>query len=67
MGAGAGGFVKRLAPQETDEELPEFKTKNGWVQFELPPGTPPLTNEQLEEWERSEHEEEHLRAISPRR
>jgi hypothetical protein len=40
-----------------DEDLPEFKMKNGWVQFELPPGTPPLTNEKLEEWETADQDE----------
>jgi hypothetical protein len=49
------------------ESLPNFKTKNGWVVFELPPGTPEITNETLDEWEKEEHEEEHRRAFSPRR
>jgi hypothetical protein len=47
--------------------LPRFKTKNGWVVFELPPGTRPLTSETINEWEKEEHEEEHRRAFSPRR
>ena len=49
------------------ESLPQFKTKNGWVVFDLPSGTPSLTNEMLEEWEKAEREEEHRRAFSPRR
>jgi hypothetical protein len=35
--------------------------------FELPPGTPPLTNEVLDEWEKADQEEEYRRAFSPRR
>jgi hypothetical protein len=58
--------VKKQIPLEGDEPL-EFKMKNGWVQFELPPGTPPLTNEKLEEWERMDYDEEFRRAVSPRR
>ena len=27
------------------ESLPKFRTKNGWVVFDLPPGSPPLTLE----------------------
>jgi hypothetical protein len=46
--------------------LPHFHTKNGWVIFEVPPGTPPVTPETLEEWEREDYEEEYRRAISPR-
>jgi hypothetical protein len=58
--------VKRRIPQVADEDLPEFKMKNGWVQFELPPGTPPLTNEKLDEWEKADYDEEFRRALSPR-
>jgi hypothetical protein len=47
--------------------LPQFKTKNGWVVFELPPEASPITSEMLDEWEKVEHEEEHRRAFSPRR
>jgi hypothetical protein len=47
--------------------LPQFKTKNGWVIFELPAGADPLTAETLDEWEKAEHEDEHRRAFSPRR
>ena len=49
------------------KSLPRFKTKNGWVVFDPPPGTPPITNELLNEWEKADHEEEYLRALSPRR
>jgi hypothetical protein len=47
--------------------LPQFKTKNGWVVFELPSGTQPITSETLHEWEKAEHEEAHRRTFSPRR
>ena len=62
LGQAASDLVHRGA-----ESLPQFKTENGWVVFELPPGTPPLTNEMLEEWEKAEHEESHRRAFSPTR
>ena len=62
LGQAASDLVHRGA-----ESLPRYKTKNGWVVFEIPPGTPPLTNEMLDEWEKAEHEEEHRRAFSPRR
>lgn len=48
-------------------DLPQFRTKKGWTLFELPAGSPPLTGETLEEWEKAEHEEEHRLAFSPRR
>ncbi len=62
LGQAASDLVHRGA-----ENLPVFKTKNGWVVFELPEGTPPLTDELLDEWETAEHVEEHRRAFSPRR
>jgi hypothetical protein len=62
LGQAASDLVYRGA-----ESLPQFKTKNGWVVFELPAGTAPLTNETLDEWEKSEGTEEHRRAFSPRR
>jgi len=46
---------------------PQFKTKNGWVVFELPVGAQPLTKKTLEEWEKAEYEEEYRRASSPQR
>ena len=49
------------------ESLPQFKTKGGWVIFDLPAGAPPLTNELLDKWESEEYEEEYRRAFSPRR
>jgi hypothetical protein len=49
------------------ESLPRFQTRNGWVVFELPPGTPALTNEMIEESETQAQEEEYRRAFSPRR
>ena len=49
------------------ESVPQFKTENGWVIFDLPAGAPPLTNELLDEWENTDHGEEFSRAFSPRR
>ena len=62
LGQAASDLVHRGA-----ESLPRFKMKNGWVVFEIPPETPPLTNEMLDEWEKVAHEEEYRRALSPRR
>jgi hypothetical protein len=62
LGRAASDLVHRGA-----ENLPQFKTKNGWALLELPPGSPPLTNEFLDELENAEYEEEFRRAFSPRR
>ena len=62
LGQAASDLVHRGA-----ESVPRFKMKNGWVIFELPPGTPPITNEMLDEWEQEEYGEEYRRALSPRR
>jgi hypothetical protein len=62
LGQAASDLVQRGA-----ESLPQFKTKNGWVVFELPAGTPPLTNQMLDEWEKAEGDEEQRSAFSPRR
>ena len=62
LGRAASDLVHRGA-----ESLPQFKTKNSWVVFDLPAGTPPLTNRLIEEWEKDEHKKEHRRAFSPRR
>jgi hypothetical protein len=62
LGQAASDLVHRGA-----ESLPRFKTKNGWVVFELAPGTPPLTNKMLDDWEKAEGDEEYRRALSPRR
>lgn len=62
LGQAASDLVYRGAGS-----LPQFKTKNGWVVFELPPGAPPISKETLDKWENAEHEEEHRRAFSPRR
>lgn len=62
LGQAASDLVHRGA-----ESLPKFKMKNGWVVFELPPGTRPLTNEILDKWEEEDYVEEHRRAFSPRR
>ncbi len=47
--------------------LPQFKMKNGWVVFDLPVGTPPLTNKKLDELENAGQVEEHRLAFSARR
>jgi hypothetical protein len=62
LGQAASDLVHRAA-----ESLPKFRTKNGWVQFELPPGSPALTSELIAQWENEDGEEEYGRAISPRR
>jgi hypothetical protein len=49
------------------ESVPQFKTENGWVIFDLPSSAPPLTNELVDEWENADHGEEFDRAFSPRR
>jgi len=49
------------------EAVPEFKMKNGWVLFDVPQGSPQLTNELLDEWEKADYDEEYQRALSPRR
>ena len=61
------GQAKSDLVQRGAESLPELKMKNGWVQFELPAGTPPLTNEMLDEWEQADYDEEFRRAFSSRR
>jgi hypothetical protein len=40
--------------------------EHGWVVFELPAGSEPLTSKTLDEWEQAEYEEEYRRAFSPR-
>jgi len=62
LGQATSDLVQRGA-----ENLPKFKMKNGWVIFDFPPGTPPLTNEMIEKWEEEDNEDEYQRAISPRR
>jgi hypothetical protein len=62
LGQAASDLVHRGA-----ESLPEFKTKNGWVVFEVPTETPPLTNELLDQWEAEDSDQEYQRAFSPRR
>lgn len=61
LGQAASDLVHRGA-----ESAPRFKTKDGWVVFELPPETPPLTGELLDEWDEEDHQEEQRRAFSPR-
>jgi hypothetical protein len=62
LGQAASDLVHRGAGS-----LPQFKTKNCWVVFELPAGTPPITIETLDEWGKAEQEDDHRRAFSPRR
>jgi hypothetical protein len=49
------------------QALPQFRTKNGWVVFDLPAGTTVLNQETLDAFEKTEHDEEYERAFSPRR
>ena len=49
------------------ESLPKFKKKGGWAILELPPGSSPITNVLLDQWEAEDYEEEYQRAMSPRR
>ncbi|MEO8096411.1 MAG: CopG family transcriptional regulator [Acidobacteriota bacterium] len=62
LGQAASDLVYRGA-----ENLPQLKTKNGWVIFDLPSGAPALTNEKVQKLENEGHEEEYRRAFSPRR
>ena len=62
LGQAASDLIHRGA-----ESLPKFKKKGGWVIFDLPPGSPPLTNELLDQWEAEDYDEEFQRAMSPRR
>lgn len=45
----------------------QFKTKNGWVVYDLPSDAPALTIEMLDEWETADYDEEYRRAFSPQR
>jgi len=49
------------------QNAPKFKMKGGFVVFDLPPGSPPLTMERVKQIEQEDYEEEYQRAISPRR
>lgn len=62
LGQAASDLVHRGA-----ESLPQFKTKNGWVIYDLPSDAPPLTSETLDAWEAADYDEEYRRAFSPRR
>ncbi len=62
LGQAASDLVHRGA-----ESLPQFKTKNRWVVFDLAQGTPPVTIDILDERENEDYVEEHLRSFSPRR
>jgi hypothetical protein len=62
LGQAASDLVQRGA-----EHVPEFKTKNGWVIFDLPPGAPVLTTESVNAAEQADNEDEYRRAFSPGR
>lgn len=62
LGDAASDLIQRGA-----EAAPVFRKKNGFVVFDMPPGSPPITNELLDQWEAEEYEEEYKRAFSPRR
>lgn len=47
--------------------MAKLRKKNGFVIFDLRPGSPPLTNELLDQREAEEYEEEYERAFPPRR
>ena len=49
------------------QSLPKFKMRNGWALLDAPPGSPALTNQMVDEWEKEDMEQEYQRAISPRR
>ena len=51
--------------EPNDESSPQFKTRNGWVVFDLPPDAPPLTNEMLDALEEADTDVEYRRAFSP--
>lgn len=61
-----GQAASDLVHQGADS-LPKLKTKNGWVIFDLPPGSPVITNEALDEMEQQDLEEEYRHAVAPRR
>ena len=62
LGRAASDLIHRGA-----ESIPQFATRNGWVVFDLPAGSPPLTGEMVEEMEKAGYDEEFRRALSPRR
>ena len=62
LGQAASDLVHRGA-----EGLPKFRTRNGWAIVELPPGSPAITHEALEKWERQDAAAEDQLALSPRR
>jgi hypothetical protein len=66
LGQAASDLVHRGAESLAKSQT-QMETRNGWVIFELPPGSPPLTNETLELFEKDEYEEEYRRAFPPRR
>ncbi len=62
LGRAASDLIHRGA-----QSLPKFKTRNGWALLDVPSGSPPVTNQMIDEWEKEDLEQEYQRAISPRR
>ena len=62
LGRAASDLIHRGA-----ESLPRFQTKNGWVIFDLPAGTPSITNETVAQSQQEDEEMEFTRALSPGR
>jgi hypothetical protein len=51
-------------PLRSSKSTPQrdAKRKNGWVQIELPPGSPELTSELIDKWESETYDDEYRRA-----
>jgi hypothetical protein len=62
-GISQGQAVSDLV-QRGAENVPKFKMKNGWVILEAAPGTPPLTNELLDQWELEDYDDEYRRVMA---
>jgi hypothetical protein len=60
LGQAASDLIQRGA-----ESLPQFRTRNGWVQFELVgPGVASLSADTVKNWEEEQIDEEAGRAFS---
>jgi hypothetical protein len=59
LGQAASDLIQRGA-----ESLPQFRTRNGWVQFELAPGVESLSADTVKNWEEEQVDEEAGRAFS---
>jgi len=62
LGAAASELIHRGV-----QSIPVFKKRNGFALLELPPGSPPITNELLMKIEEEHYEEEYRRAMFPQR